>query len=270
MPKTWAHHVIVITGASSGIGKALAYRLAPQSPKLVLVARDQVRLGEVADSCERLGATTLVIPTDVADPQACAEMIQSTMEKFSRIDVLVNNAGMSMWSTVEDVRDVSRFRQIMDVNFLGSVYCTKFALPFLKQARGRIVAVSSVTSFSGVPTHAAYCASKHAINGFFESLRIELAGTGVSVTIVAPDLVQTELFERSLGADGQSLGLHLQDFGSFLSSEACADIIVKAMAQRKRLVITSLRGKLGRWVKLCFPQVIDWIARRGVDEVLRK
>jgi NADP-dependent 3-hydroxy acid dehydrogenase YdfG len=174
MPKTWAQHVIIITGASAGIGKALAYRLAPQSPKLVLVARDQVRLNEVADSCERLGATTLVIPTDVADPQACAEMIQSTMEKFSRIDVLVNNAGMSMWSTVEDVQDVSRLKQIMDVNFLGSVYCTKFALPFLKQACGRIVAVSSVTSISGVPSHAAYCASKHAMNGFFESLRIEL------------------------------------------------------------------------------------------------
>ena len=270
MPKTWDHHVIIITGASSGIGKALAYLLAPQSPQLVLVARDGNRLEEVAKHCETLGASTLVVPTDVSNPQACLEMIQSTISKYSKIDVLVNNAGLSMWSTVEDVQDVACLQRIMAVNFLGSVYCTKFALPFLKQANGRIVAVSSVTSFSGVPSHAAYCASKHAMNGFFESLRIELTGTGVSVTIVAPDLVQTEIFERSLGADGQSLGLHLQDFGSFLSSEACADIIVKAMAQRKRLVITSLRGKLGRWVKLCFPQVIDWIARRGVDEVLRK
>jgi short-subunit dehydrogenase len=270
MPKTRAQHVIIITGASSGIGKALAYLLAPQSPQLVLVARDGNRLEEVAKHCETLGASTLVVPTDVSNPQACLEMIQSTITKFSKIDVLVNNAGMSMWSTVEDVQDVTSFQRIMDVNFLGSVYCTKFAFPFLKRTQGRIVAVSSVTSFSGVPLHAAYCASKHAMDGFFESLRIELAGTGVSVTIVAPDLVQTEIFERSLGADGQSLGLHLQDFGSFLSSETCADIIVKAMAQRKRLVITSLRGKLGRWVKLCFPEVIDWMARRGVDEVLRK
>jgi short-subunit dehydrogenase len=270
MANLWEHHVIIITGASSGIGKALAIALAPYSPKLVLVARDQARLEEVAESCERLGATTLVVPTDVADPQACEEMIQCAIAKFSRIDVLVNNAGMSMWSTVEEVQDASQCQHLMDVNFMGSVYCTKFALPFLKQTRGRIVAISSVTSFTGVPSHAIYSASKHAMNGFFDSLRIELAGTGVSVTIVAPDFVQTEIFERSLGADGQSFGLNLQNYDSFLSSEACADIIAKAMAQLKRLVITSFRGKWGRWVKLCFPQVIDWIARRGVDEALRK
>lgn len=269
MPNQWAHQVIIITGASSGIGKALSYALAPQSPKLVLVARDHTRLREVADSCERLGATTLVVPTDVADPQACAEMIGQTISTFSGIDVLVNNAGMSMWSTVEDVKDVSRFKQIIDVNFLGSVYCTKFALPFLKQTQGRIVAISSVASLTGVPSHAAYCASKYAMNGFFESLRIELAGTGVSVTIVAPDFVQSEIHTRSLGADGKPLGRLLQDHGSFLSAEVCADMIVKAMAQRKRLVVTSMRGKLGRWVKLCFPQVIDWMAKRGVANAYR-
>lgn len=269
MPKTWSQQVIIITGASAGIGKALAYRLAPESPNLVLVARDQVRLREVADTCERLGATTLVIPTDVADPQACAEMIQATMENFSRIDALVNNAGMSMWSTVEDVQDVSRFRRIMDVNFWGSVYCTKFALPYLRRTQGRIVAISSVASLTGVPSHAVYCASKHAMNGFFESLRIELAGTGVSVTIVAPDFVQSEIHARSLGADGKPLGRLLQDHGSFLSAEACAEIIIRAMAGRKRFVVTSVRGKVGRWVKLCFPQVIDWMAKRGVAEAYR-
>ena len=270
MPRVWADQVIIITGASAGIGKALAYALAPQFPKLVLVARDQNRLQEVADICEDLGAKTLVVPTDVANPQACAEMIQTAIDKFSCIDVLVNNAGMSMWSTVEDVQDVSQFQQIMDVNFMGSVYCTKFALPFLKQRCGRIVAISSVTSFTGIPSHAIYSASKHAMNGFFESLRIELKETGVSVTIVAPDFVQTEIFERSLGADGQSLGLKLPGYHSFLSSEVCANIIVKAMGQRQHLVITSLRGRLGRWVKLSWPKAIDWIARRGVDEVLGK
>jgi short-subunit dehydrogenase len=107
------------------------------------------------------------------------------------------------------------------------------------------------------------------MNGFFESLRIELAGTGVSVTIVAPDFVQSEIHTRSLGADGKPLGRLLQDHGSFLSAEVCADMIVKAMAQRKRLVVTSMRGKLGRWVKLCFPQVIDWMAKRGVANAYR-
>ncbi len=270
MAHQWEQQVIIITGASAGIGKALASALAPHSPRLVLVSRDRARLEEVAETCKRLGATTLVVPTDVADPQACQDMIQATIDTFSRIDVLVNNAGMSMWSKVEDVQTIEQFKHLLEVNFLGSVYCTKYALPSLKKTQGRIVAISSVTSFTGIPSHAIYSASKHAMNGFFESLRIELEGTGVSVTIVAPDFVQTEIFERSLGADGQSLGLQLPDYDSFLSSEACADIIVTAMAQRKRLVITSFRGKWGRWVKLCFPQVIDWVARRGVDKALRR
>ncbi len=270
MANQWEHQVIIITGASAGIGKALAYALAPQGPKLVLVARDRTRLEEVAVVCEGLGATTLVVPMDVADPQACEEMIQRVITVFAKVDVLVNNAGMSMWATVDEVQDVSRMKRIIDVNLLGSMYCTKFALPFLKQTQGRIVAISSVASLTGVPSHAVYCASKHAMNGFFESLRIELAGTGVSVTIVAPDFVQSEIHARSLGADGQPLGRLLQDHGSFLSTEICADIIAKAMAQRKRLVITSLRGKAGRWVKLCFPAVIDWMARKGVAEAYRE
>lgn len=264
MANLWERQVMIITGASAGIGKALAYALAPHAPRLVLVARDRRRLEEVAETCERFGATTLVLPTDVADSQACAQMIQMTMEKFSRIDVLVNNAGMSMWSTVEEVKDVSFFQRIMDVNFMGSVYCTKFALPYLKEFQGRIVAISSVASLTGVPSHAIYCASKHAMNGFFESLRIELAGTGVSVTIVAPDFVQSEIHARSLGADGQPLRRQLQDHGSFLSAKDCADIIVRAMVQRKRLVVTSWRGKVGRWVKLCFPKVIDRMAQKGM------
>lgn len=269
MPHQWENRVIIITGASAGIGKALALALAPQSPKLVLVARDRARLEEVAEACENLGATTLVVPTDVTDSQACAAMIQRSMAQFSGIDVLVNNAGMSMWSTVEDVQDVSQFQHIMNVNFMGSVYCTKFALPFLTKSQGRILAISSVASLTGVPSHAVYCASKHAMNGFFESLRIELAGTGVSVTIVAPDFVQSEIHTRSLGSDGKPLGRFLQDHGSFLSAEACANIIVRAMVQRKRLVVTSLRGKFGRWVKLCFPQIIDWMAKKGVAEAYR-
>jgi short-subunit dehydrogenase len=108
------------------------------------------------------------------------------------------------------------------------------------------------------------------MNGFFESLRIELAGTGVSVMIVAPDFVQSEIHQRSLGADGKPLGRLLQDHGNYLSAEACADIIAKAMARRKRLVVTSMRGKLGRWVKLCFPQIIDWMAQKEVEEAYRQ
>ena len=269
MSKEWANQVIVITGASSGIGKALACALAPQSPRLVLVARDHGRLQEVAEFCEKLGASTLVIPTDLTDPQACLEMVHQAVAKFSRIDVLVNNAGMSMWSTVEDVREVRLFAQLLEVNVLGSVYCTKFALPYLKQTKGRIVAVSSVASFTGIPSHSGYCASKHAMNGFFESLRIELEPCGVTVTIVAPDFVQSEIHERSMGPDGTPLGRILQGHSTFLTAETCADIIVRAMAKRKRLVVTSWRGRWGRWIKLISPRVIDWMVRKRVADAYR-
>jgi short-subunit dehydrogenase len=265
----FTNQVIVITGASSGIGKALACGLAPHAPKLVLVARDRSRLQEVALTCESLGATALVIPTDVTDPQACSVMTQQAVSKFSRIDALINNAGMSMWSTVDDVQNVHLFQQVMAVNFFGSVYCTKSALPFLKETQGRIVAISSVASLTGVPSHSAYCASKHAMNGFFESLRVELAGTGVTVTIVAPDFVQSEIHERSVLANGQPLGRVLRGYSRFLTAEKCAGMIVKAMTQRKRLVFTSRRGQWGRWMKLVSPQFIDWMARKGVADADR-
>ena len=132
------------------------------------------------------------------------------------------------------------------------------------------MAISSVAGLTGIPSHAAYSASKHAMNGFFESLRIELEGTGVSVTVVAPDFVQSEIHQRSLGSDGEPSGRLLQDPQNYLSAEACAGIIVKAMAQRKRFVLTSLRGKLGRWVKLCSPGLIDRIARKGVEKAYRR
>jgi short-subunit dehydrogenase len=265
----FTQQVILITGASSGIGKALACALAPHSPKLVLVARNLARLQEVALTCERLGASTLVIPADVTDPQACSVVIQQTVSKFSRIDALINNAGISMWSTVDDVQDVTLFQHVMAVNFFGSVYCTKFALPFLKETQGRIVAISSVASLTGVPSHSAYCASKHAMNGFFESLRIELAGTGVTVTIVAPDFVQSQIHERSVGADGQPFGRMLRGHSRFLTAERCADMIVKAMVQRERLAFTSWRGQWGRWMKLVSPGFIDWMARKGVADADR-
>lgn len=265
----FTNQVILITGASSGIGKALACALAPQGPQLVLVARDRSRLQEVARACENLGATALVIPTDVTDPHACLAMIQQVVSLCSRIDVLVNNAGISMWSTVEDVHDVQLYQRVMAVNFFGSVYCTKLALPFLKATRGRIVAISSVASLTGVPAHSAYCASKHAMNGFFESLRIELAGTGVTVTIVAPDFVQSEIHERSIGPHGQPFGRVLEGHARFLSAEKCAGMIIKGMTRRERLVFTSWRGKWGRWMKLMSPRIIDWIARKGMADADR-
>lgn len=270
MSKYWTEKVIVITGASSGIGRALALTLASRSPKLVLAARDRQRLQSVADQCEAQGTETLTVVMDVTDSEACRALMQQAVERFSRIDVLINNAGISMWGAFDGINDWRQFEQVVAVNFWGSVYCTRHALPYLQQTRGRIVAISSLAGLTGLPMHSAYSASKHALNGFFESLRIELEPSGVSVTIVAPDFVQSEIHLRSADADGVPLGRPLPDHASFLSAERCAAIIIDAMEKRKRLVLTSLRGRLGRWVKPFWPQLIDWITKMTVKKAYRR
>ncbi|UJP05182.1 MAG: SDR family oxidoreductase [Nitrosomonas sp.] len=270
MAEIWTDKVIIITGASSGIGRALALALAPYAPKLVLVARDRVRLQAVADSCEAAGAATLVSETDITDPHACFAMVQYAVARFARIDALINNAGISMWGAFEDIRQLELCERVFAVNFWGGVYCTRYALPYLRQSQGRIVTISSLAGLSGIPMHTAYSASKHALHGFFESLRIELAGSGVSITMVAPDFVQSEIHQRSLNADGDLLGQPLSDHYDFLSADRCAKIIIDAMQRRKRLALTSLRGRLGRWAKLCCPQLIDWITKTAINKAYRR
>jgi short-subunit dehydrogenase len=187
----FANRVMVITGASSGIGRELARQLATQGARLVLAARDQARLTEVSEECRQLGAETLVVPTDVTSQDACRELVAKTVEKFGALDVLVNNAGSAMWSRFDELHDLAIIERLMRVNYLGGVYCTHAALPHLKKSRGLIVAMASISGLLGVPLLTGYSASKHAVFGFFESLRIELAASGVGVTILAPDFVQS-------------------------------------------------------------------------------
>ncbi len=258
--------VVVVTGASSGIGKALCLELARQRPRLVLAAREESRLEEVARECERRGAETLSIRTDVASEAACTNLIARSVERFGELDVLVNNAGRTLWARLDEMQDLSLYEDLMRVNYLGCVYLTFYALPYLKKSRGRIVVVSSVAGLTGVPSRTAYAATKHALFGFFESLRIELEGTGVTVTMIAPDFVVSEIRRRAIGPDGRPLGKSPMQESKILSAEACAAMIVRAMEKRKRLVITSLRGRLGRFVRLVAPGAIDALARKAIRE----
>ena len=258
--------VIVVTGASEGIGRALCLALAPQRPRLVLAARNEGRLHELKTEVEGKGARALVVPTDVTREEACERLIRTTIEEWDCLDVLVNNAGADMWTLFEDVTDTSIFEKIMRLNYLGCVYCTYYALPYLKRARGLIVAVSSVAGLTGVPTQTGYAASKHALFGFFESLRIELEGTGVGVTIIAPDFVLSEIHRRSLGGDGKPLGKSPMQEGKIMTAERCAALIVGAMEKRQRLLLTSARAKLGRWVRMFSPRFIDYVAKKAVRE----
>lgn len=257
---------VVLTGASSGIGRALALALAERGARLVLAARDLSRLDEVAAECRARGAPAVcVAPTDVGRPEDCRRLVETAARELSGIDVLVNNAGASMIARFDEVADLGVFEALVRVNYLGAVYATHFALPHLKTSRGQIVVMGSLAGLTGVPTRTGYAASKHALMGFFESLRIELLGTGVDVTIVAPDFVVTEIHRRSIGPDGRPLGRTPMRESALLTAEACAELTVRAMERRQRLLITSFRGRAGRFLRLLWPALVDRMALRSVQ-----
>lgn len=255
--------VIVITGASSGIGAELAHQAGRAGAKLVLAARDEDRLLDIAEKYPG----SLAVQTNVTVEAACKNLVERTIEHFGRIDVLVNNAGLSMFAPFEQIQDLGDFRQVMDVNLFGSVYCTYYALPYLKQSGGLIVAVSSLAGKTGVPSRTIYSASKHAMQGFFDSLRIELMGTGVDVCVVSPGFVQTEMRQRALGTDGKPLvNSHLEE-KNVMPVEDCVRLIMDAIAKRKReVVMGSLRVKFGMWLKLLAPKIVDNMARRAIRD----
>jgi len=262
--RSFAGRVVLLTGASAGIGREMALQLAPERPKLVLAARDRARLDEVAARCRELGAEAVVHPTDVGDEGACRALVARAVEAFGRIDVLLLNAGQDMWSRLDELADRSILERLMRVNYLGYAWIATEALSYLKASRGRIVVVSSLAGLTGVPTRTGYAATKHALHGFFDSLRVELAGSGVSVTMVCPDFVVSEIHRRALGPDGRPLGDTPMAESKIMSTAACARAILRAARARRRLVLLSWRGKVGRYVRLFAPGLIDRIAARAV------
>jgi short-subunit dehydrogenase len=260
----FADQVIAITGASAGIGRALALELAVERPKLILAARSHEKLEAVADRCRSLGAAAIAVPTDVTQRDQCEQFVQRGVEHFGRLDVLVNNAGQLMWSRFDELTNLAVIENILRVNFLGGVYTTHFALPHLEKTRGLIVAMSSIAGLVGVPRLSGYAASKHAIIGFYESLRIELAGTGVDVTIVAPDFTQSEILDHALGPAGEPLPANPLDLSRYPTAEACARRTIAAMKRRERMALSSLRAIWSRVGKLVVPGLVDRIAAGAV------
>jgi short-subunit dehydrogenase len=262
----FAGKVIVLTGASEGIGRAFALAAARQGPKLVLAARNRDRLDSLAVECRALGAEAHVVPTDVTDADACKSLVDEAATRFGALDVLVNNAGGTMWTRLDEIQDLSIFERLMRLNYLGSVYPTVHALPHLKRAQGRIVAVASMAGLIGVPTRTGYSAAKHAVIGFFDSLRVELLDSGVSVTIVCPDFVVSEIHKRALGPDGKPLGENPMAGSKIMTAEECAVLMMGAIEERQRLLITSARGKQARWMKLLSPGSVDRMAAAAIRE----
>jgi short-subunit dehydrogenase len=250
---------IILTGASEGIGRALALELAARGARIAVAARDRERLESLAAECRARGGEALAVPTDVSNAQDLEWLVAETLKAFGGIDVVIHNAGITMWSRFDALQDLGIFERIMEVNYHAPVRLTAFTLPHLKASRGLIVAVASLAGLTGVPERSAYAGSKHAMVGFFDSLRIELAGSGVDVSVVAPDFVVSEIHKRAIGPDGEPLGASPMMQAKIMTAEECARRIVRAMEKRQRLL-------WGRWLKLLAPSLIDRIAAKAIRQ----
>ncbi|RJS19746.1 short chain dehydrogenase [Corallococcus sp. H22C18031201] len=255
---------VVITGASSGIGAELATQLAAKKARLTLAARNLERLQEVANACQKAGAAALAVRADVSREEDCRALMKQAVKFGGGLDLAILNAGISMYSRFEDIRDLSIFNTLMQTNFMGAVYCTRYALPALKESKGRLVVVSSLGGKTGLPTRSAYAASKHALHGFFESLRGELHASGVRITLVCPGPVLTEVRQRALSSDGTALGHTSIDESGSMSAAECARRILEATRKGKREEIMTVAGKVGQYARLFVPGVIDRIVRKRV------
>ena len=247
--------VIIITGASSGIGAALARHFAQAGSRLVLAARRMDRLTLLAEELKEV--EILCLKTDVSKEEDCQQMIEKAVDRFGRIDVLINNAGISMRALFEKL-DLKVLHQLMDVNFWGTVYCTKYALPWLLKSQGSVVGIISIAGFIGFPGRTGYAASKFAVRGFLDTLRIENLKKGLHVLVVAPGFTTSEVRISALNAEGVAQGESPRDENKMMSAETCAFHIYKAIAKRKRqLVLTFTEGKLTVFLGKFCPALLD-------------
>ncbi len=249
--------IVVITGASSGIGKALAFDFASRGSKIVLAARNLVKLKEVEEKILAMGNEVLSVKTDVSDESDCRKLIAETVNRFGGVDVLINNAGISMRAMFADL-DLSVLKNLMDVNFWGTVYCTKFAIPYITKSKGSVVGVISIAGYIGLPARTGYSASKYAIRGFLDTLRVENLKTGVHVLVAAPGFTASNVRNVALTADGSTQGETPRDESKMMSAEECARLIANAVVKRKReLIMTFIEGKFTVWLKKWFPSLLE-------------
>ncbi|MEJ6979967.1 SDR family oxidoreductase [Pedobacter sp. P351] len=248
---------VIITGASSGIGKSCAEEFARQGANLVLGARQYVTLCEIAENLEAsYGIKAIAVQCDVSKEDDCKLLIKQAILTFNRIDVLVNNAGISMRALFNDL-DLVVIRNLMDINFWGTVYCTKFALPELLKNKGSVVGVSSIAGFRGLPGRTGYSASKFAMNGFLEALRVENLKTGLHVMIAAPGFTASNIRNTALAKDGISQGETSMDESKMMSADEVAKNIVNGVIHRKRTLIMTSQGKLAVLMNKLLPAWVD-------------
>ena len=248
--------VIIVTGASSGIGLAVAKEFASLGNKVVLAARNIDKLDSIVKELNNIGHDTIAVKTDVTKIQDCKKLIDTTISKYGRIDILVNNAGISMRALFVNV-EVDVLHKLMDVNFWGTVYCTKFALPYLLESKGAIVGVSSVAGIQGLPGRTGYSASKFAMNGFLDTLRVENLKTGLHVMTLTAGFTQSEIRKRALTENGNEQGETPRNEEKHMTAEQVAKALIKALKRKKRHKILTVEGKLLAVLNRILPGMCD-------------
>ncbi|MCE3285198.1 MAG: short chain dehydrogenase [Steroidobacteraceae bacterium] len=267
MRRTFADAVVVVSGAGGGLGRALAASFGRRGSRVTLLDRDAESVRAAGDELSSSGIDVLALPCDVTDEQACAAAVRSCIERYGRIDVLVNNAGITHRSAFE-VTQMQVLRRVMDVNLFGAIHLTRAALPHLKRRRGLIVALSSVAGYTPLIARTGYAASKHALHGFFESLRTELAPDGVGVMMVCPSFIATGIDRHALGPDGDAATHAQVVVGHRLQPHDVAERIVRGAERNCRRLLIGRTAHAAWWVSRLAPALYERLmASRLRDEI---
>ena len=248
--------VVIITGASSGIGKSCAFAFSKLGANLMLVARSEIKLLEISEEINNNGGNSTFFTADVSLEKECDEMVQKTIAFFGQIDVLINNAGISMRSIFNEL-NLSVFEKVMKVNFWGAVYCTKYALPYILKNKGSVVGVSSIAGHKGLPGRTAYSASKFALQGFLEALRIENFKKNLHVLIICPGFTSSNIRKNALQGDGIKQGESPRAEQKMMSSDEVALHMIRAIKNKKNNIVLTSNGKLTVFLNKFFPKLVD-------------
>jgi dehydrogenase/reductase SDR family member 7B len=250
--------VVIITGATSGIGEACAFVFGGQGAKILITGRSQVKLDNVLHRLQYQGISAVGVLADAGSLEDNQKMTDEAIRHYGGIDILINNAGISMRALFEDL-DLEVFHQVMNTNFWGTVYATKFCLPHILKNKGSIVGVSSINGYRGTPARTAYTASKYAMNGFFESLRTEVMKKGVHVLVACPGFTASNIRNNALTADGTIQGESPREEKKMMTSEEVAQEILKATLARKRDIVLTRQGKLAVFLNKWIPGIMDGV-----------
>lgn len=248
--------IVIITGGTSGIGKAIAIAFAKREARIVISGRNEDTLNATAEELKKFTKDIHTVKADVSNENDCVRLINETLNRFGGIDILINNAGISMRALFKDL-DLDVLRKLMDTNFWGTVYCSKYAIKPLLKSKGTIVGISSIAGIKGLPARSGYSASKFAMNGFLEALRIENLKTGINVLVCCPGFTASNIRNTALSKDGSAQGESPRDEAKMMQPEEVAEALVKAIEKRKKTLLLTRQGKLTSFMNKFFPKWMD-------------